>query len=157
MSPQPSRTVDSIDPATGEAWRQWTVSSDEEVAAAVERARTAQPAWAERSLGERRRVMRRFRRLLFEQRGEVASLIERESGKPAAEALMADVITTLDVARFCERRAPHVLAARTLIPSNIALWRKRVTITHEPYGVIGIIPPWNYPLLRMLWTHERPV
>jgi succinate-semialdehyde dehydrogenase/glutarate-semialdehyde dehydrogenase len=77
----------------------------------------------------------------------MASLIERESGKPAAEAMMADVITTLDVARFCERRARHVLAARTMIPSNIALWRKRVTITHEPYGVIGIISPWNYPLL----------
>lgn len=77
----------------------------------------------------------------------MASLIERESGKPAAEAMMADVITTLDVARFCERRAQHVLAQRTIIPSNIALWRKRVTITHEPYGVVGIISPWNYPLL----------
>ncbi|MGQ0715421.1 MAG: aldehyde dehydrogenase family protein [Gemmatimonadaceae bacterium] len=34
-----------------------------------------------------------------------------------------------------------------MVPSNIAVWRKRVTITQEPYGVIGIISPWNYPLL----------
>ena len=144
---QTARTVTSIDPATGEVWRQWNASSAEDVAAAVQRARAAQPAWAERSLGDRRRILARFRRILFERRAEMASLIERESGKPAVEAMMADVITTLDAARFCERRAGRVLAARTMIPSNIALWRKRVTITHEPYGVIGIISPWNYPLL----------
>jgi acyl-CoA reductase-like NAD-dependent aldehyde dehydrogenase len=105
------------------------------------------PEWAASSLGSRRRTLRRFRHSLFERRAEIASLIEREAGKPAVEAMTADVITTLDVARFLERRSPRVLAARTIVPSNIATWRKRVTITHEPYGVIGIISPWNYPLL----------
>jgi succinate-semialdehyde dehydrogenase/glutarate-semialdehyde dehydrogenase len=137
----------SIDPATGEVWRQWPAISDEQIADAVGRARDAQPEWAARSLGHRRRVLRRFRHLLLERRSEIAALIERESGKPAVEAMTADVITTLDVARFLERRSPRLLGARTIVPSNIATWRKRVTITHEPYGVIGIISPWNYPLL----------
>jgi succinate-semialdehyde dehydrogenase/glutarate-semialdehyde dehydrogenase len=137
----------SVDPATGEVWRHWPAISDEQVVAAVARARAAQPEWAARSLGDRRRVVRRFRHLLFERRSEIAALIEREAGKPAVEAMTADVITALDVARFLERRSPRVLATRTIVPSNIATWRKRVTITHEPYGVIGIISPWNYPLL----------
>lgn len=137
----------SIDPATGEVWRQWPAISDDQVAGAVARARLAQPEWSASSLGDRRRVLRRFRHLLFERRSEIASLIEREGGKPSVEAMTADVITTLDVARFLERRSPRVLGARTIIPSNVATWRKRVTITHEPYGVIGIISPWNYPLL----------
>ena len=141
------RPVASIDPATGEVWRRWTASSGDDIATAVQRARVAQPAWAERPLGDRGRGLGRFRRLLFEHRAEMASLIEREAGKPAAEAMRADVITTLDVARYCERRAGHVLSTRTIVPGNIALWRKRVTITHEPYGVVGIISPWNYPLL----------
>jgi malonate-semialdehyde dehydrogenase (acetylating) / methylmalonate-semialdehyde dehydrogenase len=118
-----ARTVLSIDPATGEVWRRWTASSQEDIAATVQRARVAQPAWAERPLGGRGRVLERFRRLLFEHRGEMASLIEREAGKPAAEAMMADVITTLDVARYCARRASHVLSTRTIVPGNIALWR----------------------------------
>lgn len=137
----------SIDPATGEIWRNWPPVSDEQVAAAIARARAAQPTWAARSLGDRRRTLRGFRQLLVDRRCEIASLIEREAGKPAVEAMTADVITTLDVARFLERRSPRVLSARTIVPSNIATWRKRVTITHEPYGVIGIISPWNYPLL----------
>ena len=137
--------VRSIDPATGETWRVWTSTTPEEVQAAVLRARAAQPAWAARSLGERRRIFRRVRRRIFERRAELAALIQREAGKPAVEAMTADVLTTLDVVRFCERRAPRLLRARTMIPSNVALWRKRVTIEHEPYGVIGIISPWNYP------------
>jgi acyl-CoA reductase-like NAD-dependent aldehyde dehydrogenase len=139
--------VRSIDPATGETWRVWKATPPDDVEFAVQRARAAQPAWAEQSLGERCKVLKRFRRRLFERRAEMAALIQREAGKPAVEALTADVITTLDVARFCVRRAPHVLRARTMVPSNVAVWRKRVTIEQEPYGVIGIISPWNYPLL----------
>jgi succinate-semialdehyde dehydrogenase/glutarate-semialdehyde dehydrogenase len=142
-----STSVESIDPATGERWRRWPPFPDADVAVAVARARAAQPAWAGRSLGARRRILGRFRRLLFAHRAEMAALIQREGGKPAAEAMMADIITTLDVARYCGRRAGRLFSPRTIIPGNIALWRKRVTITYEPYGVVGIISPWNYPLL----------
>ena len=139
--------VRSIDPATGETWRVWAATPPEDVEHAVRRARAAQPAWAARSLGERSRILRQVRRRIFERRAELAALIQREAGKPAVEAMIADVLTTLDVVRFCERRAPRLLRARTMIPSNVALWRKRVILEHEPYGVIGIISPWNYPLL----------
>ena len=138
--------VSSVDPATGETWRVWTTTSPQDIEHAVLRARAAQPAWAAMSLGERRRILGRVRRRIFERRAELAALIQREAGKPAGEAMTADVLTTLDVVRFCEQRAPRLLRARTMIPSNVALWRKRVTIEHEPYGVIGIISPWNYPL-----------
>jgi len=141
------RPVASIDPASGEVWRRWAACTDHDVAAAVDRARSAQPAWAGRSLRDRARILSRFRERLFAGRTELAALIERETGKPAAEAMVADVITTLDAARYCARHARRVLAPRTTVPSNIALWRKRVVVSHEPYGVIGIISPWNYPLL----------
>jgi acyl-CoA reductase-like NAD-dependent aldehyde dehydrogenase len=146
LTSRPSQ-VRSIDPATGETWRVWAATPPENVEPAVLRARAAQPAWAATPLGERRRILRRVRRRIFERRVELAALIQRETGKPAVEAMTADVLTTLDVIRFCERRATRLLRARTMIPSNVALWRKRVTIEHEPYGVIGIISPWNYPLL----------
>jgi acyl-CoA reductase-like NAD-dependent aldehyde dehydrogenase len=131
--------VRSVDPATGETWRVWATTTPEDVERVVLRARAAQPAWAARSLGERSRILKRVRRRIFERRAELAALIQREAGKPAVEAMTADILTTLDVVRFCERRAPRLLRARTMVPSNVALWRKRVTIEHEPYGVIGII------------------
>jgi acyl-CoA reductase-like NAD-dependent aldehyde dehydrogenase len=129
-----ARTVLSIDPATGEVWQRWTASSREDIAAAVQRARVAQPAWAERPLGDRGRVLERFRRLLFEHRAEMASLIEREAGKPAAEAMMADVSYGDEHARNIDAFA-RFWHGRTLLERLGGAWRS----------------------LRMLVRRERPI
>ncbi|MFN8580268.1 MAG: aldehyde dehydrogenase family protein [Gemmatimonadaceae bacterium] len=78
---------------------------------------------------------------------EVATTIHRETGKPVAEALAAEVAVTLDMASFVSREAPMFARAPWFTPSSLALWRKRVQIAHEPHGVIGVISPWNYPFM----------
>ena len=117
------------------------------VAAAVARARAAQLIWGTRSVQDRIAVLSRFRKQLFSRRHEVAACISRETGKPEAEAMLAEVLTTLDLIRFAERHATGLLAPQRLRSSTLALWRKRITILREPYGVVGIISPWNYPLM----------
>ena len=87
------------------------------------------------------------RRQLFVRRVEVAECISRETGKPLAEALSTEVLTGLDMVRFCERHAPAFLQPARLASSTLAMWRKRLTIARAPYGVVGIISPWNYPFM----------
>jgi succinate-semialdehyde dehydrogenase/glutarate-semialdehyde dehydrogenase len=140
-------SVESRNPATGEIWCEWPETTAEEVRRAVAAARSAQPAWAARPVRERVRHVEGFRRALYRRRADLAAMIERENGKPAAEALAADVMVTLDVARFTAREAPRLLAERWFTPRDIPHWRKRVRIGHEPYGVVGVIAPWNYPLM----------
>jgi succinate-semialdehyde dehydrogenase/glutarate-semialdehyde dehydrogenase len=141
------RPVESRDPATGELWRRYSSASHTDVADAVRRARVALPQWSALSPRQRGAHLRRFRRVLFRRRWEMAELIERENGKPAAEALLADVLPVLDMARYYARLAPRLLRSRALRPRDPALIRKKVRIHREPYGVVGIISPWNYPLL----------
>ena len=152
MTPAPAapaapRKVESRDPATGEVWRSYATANASAVRAAMDAARAAQSIWGAESLRHRAQAVERFRRLLFERRAEVAGVVMRENGKPAAEALTTEVMVTLDLARFFARRAPHVLADRHFTPFNIAMWRKRVTVRHEPLGVVGVISPWNYPFM----------
>ncbi len=142
-----SRRVESRDPATGEVWREYDSASPSDVARAVAAARRAQPGWAATPVRERATVLERFRRALYARRAEVAELICRENGKPPSEAMGTEVMLVLDFARFYRRRAPRLLRPRSLTPGNAAFWRKRVHITHEPFGVIGIISPWNYPFM----------
>jgi acyl-CoA reductase-like NAD-dependent aldehyde dehydrogenase len=118
-----------------------------QVSAAVERARQAQPGWRATPLHARVVVLERFRAALFEQRREVARVIARENGKPAAEAMMTEVATTLDMARFYARQAPTALETQRLRSATLALWRKRIDIVKEPYGTVGVIAPWNYPFM----------
>ena len=140
-------TVSSRDPHTGEVWRTYPAATAEDVRRAVERARAAQPAWGARPVRERAEILERFRRVLYERRHEVAEAIARETGKPHVEAMASEVVTILDAARYYRREAPRVLAPRWQRSGSLALWRKRIRVTQEPYGVVGMIAPWNYPFL----------
>ena len=82
---------------------------------------------------------------MSEHRDEVASLICREAGKPAAEALATEVLVVLDAAEFCIRNAHRFLRDEPLPHGNPVMKTKRGKLVREPYGVIGIISPWNYP------------
>src|SRR5881396_2877425 len=95
----------------------------------------------------RRRVeiLREFQRLLCEKKSDVARLITREAGKPYVEALLTEVMVVLDAARFLIDNAYRLLRDEPVDHGNLAMKTKVGRIVREPYGVIGIISPWNYP------------
>ena len=140
-----ARKVVSVNPATGETLRELECASELEVREAVARARAAQPAWFE--LGTRRRIalMKNFQRRLHERKSEVARLITREAGKPYVEALTTEVMVVLDAVRFYIENAYYLLRDESLPHGNLVMKTKAGRIVREPYGVIGIVSPWNYP------------
>ncbi len=143
--PVVTHRIVSLDPATDEIVGQFDCAGEGEVLAAVEAARAAQPAWAAAGVKERVRVLRQFQRLLHERKSEVARLISREAGKPYAEALLTEVLVALDAARFCMQEAPSLLRPERVPHGNLVLKAKSARVVREPYGVVGIISPWNYP------------
>jgi acyl-CoA reductase-like NAD-dependent aldehyde dehydrogenase len=140
-----ARTVASVNPATGEVLGEFQCARDGEVRAVAERARAAQPAWNEIGVRGRIAVLREFQRGLHQRKSEIAEAITRESGKPRAEALVTEVLVVLDAARFLVENAYSLLRDEPVPHRNLAAKLKRGTLVREPYGVIGIIAPWNYP------------
>jgi succinate-semialdehyde dehydrogenase/glutarate-semialdehyde dehydrogenase len=141
----PVSQVVSINPATGETLRALDCATEAEVNAAVARARAAQPAWAALDIRRRIAVLKNFQRLLHDRKSDVARLITQEAGKPYAEALTTEVVVVLDAARFYIENAYRLLHDQPLPHGNLAMKTKAGRIVREPYGVIGIISPWNYP------------
>ncbi|HEX7117919.1 MAG TPA: aldehyde dehydrogenase family protein [Longimicrobiales bacterium] len=137
-------------PATGEEVGTAPILEPHEVRRLVERARAAQPAWAALGPRQRGRLLLRFRDRLVERAEEIAELSSRETGKQRFEALLLDVLVTADLARWYARRAPAVLAPRR-IPSGWLL-SKRCYEVREPFGVVGVIGPWNLPVLNSMRT-----
>ncbi|HZC24931.1 MAG TPA: aldehyde dehydrogenase family protein [Candidatus Binatia bacterium] len=137
--------IPSMNPATGEVLGEIECASEEEVLEAVGRARAAQEAWSE--LGVRRRVeiLRQFQRRLHEKKSKIAEAITREAGKPAAEALVTEVLVVLDAARFLIDNAWGLLRDEEVPHGNLVTKLKSGRLVREPHGVIGIISPWNYP------------
>jgi acyl-CoA reductase-like NAD-dependent aldehyde dehydrogenase len=112
---------------------------------AVSRAKAAQLEWAGEPVGARVRILRRFHESLFRRRREVADALTRENGKPLAEAIGSEVAVALDFADYYASEAPRFLRAPWRGARSLAMKRKRVRVAREPFGVIGVISPWNYP------------
>lgn len=134
-----------LNPATQETIGSVPIFSAAEIAAAVESARQAQPRWAATPVRERMAIVRRFQQLLCDQKDAVTAVITREAGKPLAEALATEILVVLDGAQYLLDNTAAFLRPEHVPHSNLAMKLKRGTLLREPYGVIGIISPWNYP------------
>jgi succinate-semialdehyde dehydrogenase/glutarate-semialdehyde dehydrogenase len=116
-----------------------------QIADAVAKAAAAQVRWAATPVRDRLRILARFGDLLCDQKEGVAAIISREAGKPEAEALSTEILVVLDTVKYLKDNLPGFLRAEPVPHGNPAMKLKRGMLLREPYGVIGIISPWNYP------------
>ena len=138
--------IQSCDPATGAVIEWIEATSPELIPQIVADARTAQEGWAETPLRLRCKLVRRLGDVVYRRRAELAELISREVGKPLVESKFVDLVVALESARYQTRIARSELAPERVPHSNPAVRAKSGWLLHEPYGVIGIVSPWNFPL-----------
>jgi acyl-CoA reductase-like NAD-dependent aldehyde dehydrogenase len=116
-----------------------------QIADSVSKAASAQIRWAATPVRERMRILGRFAELLCDQKETVAAVISREAGKPEAEALSTEILVVLDTVKYLQKHVPAFLRPETVAHSNPIMKLKAGQLLREPYGVVGIISPWNYP------------
>lgn len=135
------RTVDVVDPSTGETFAQIARSGGSEIGRAVQAARHAfDGEWGALAPAARSRLLLRISQALIDHEDELAALEQRDTGKPSRQA-RADAQA---VARYFEFYAGAVdkLHGQTIpYPDEFTVLTLR-----EPHGVTGHIVPWNYPL-----------
>ncbi|WP_446223790.1 aldehyde dehydrogenase family protein [Nocardia sp. IBHARD005] len=142
---KPSETVlRSVDPVTGSQVAEFPVTTADQVAEAVGNARRAATAWAALSVDERRTELLRFKRLIHARRNEILALLTRENGKVAADAEI-ELTLTLHHLDWAARHAGRVLRPRG-VRSGLMMLNQASRIERKPYGVVGVIGPWNYPM-----------
>lgn len=112
------------------------------VAAAYERARAAQPAWARTPLAERLAAVARFRDLVAERKDELALTLTREMGKPIKQA-HNELNALPGRIDFFLAHTASVLAEETVLTQPDGALDE--VISHEPLGVIANVSAWNYP------------
>lgn len=114
---------------------------------AVQRARDAQVRWSARSARERGRILRRFRDQLIDRMEEVVATASRETSKPRFD-LVGEIFHCCNLIGSLGRKGPRWLKARRVWPR--LFFHKTSEIQHAPFGVIGVISPWNYPIVLTL-------
>ncbi|WP_435657049.1 benzaldehyde dehydrogenase [Brucella pituitosa] len=129
------------EPATGEVLARIAQSNPPDVAKAIEAAAAGQKTWARTSAIERAAVMRRAADILTANTAEYAEWLARESGSAPAKVR----IELAAGAAFLQKAASIVLDPQGYvlpqIPGRTSIGRR------VPHGVIGIISPFNFPLI----------
>src|SRR5919198_1680562 len=136
----------SLNPATLEVVGSVPATDPAELGDVVALAREAQARWAETSLDERRRLVLDVARVLLERMDELAALVTAETGKPLVESYTAELLVSVENARWTAANAPRVLRVERAPFRQLYLKHKRGYLVYEPLGVAAVISPWNFPL-----------
>jgi len=132
-------------PATGEILGYSPLTSVAELKTIFENARIAQKSWARLPIRRRTKHMAGVRDYIAQHAEEIAEVISKENGKTRIDALSTDVMPAVMGVDYYIKHAEKFLKDRTILPGNILLANKLSRIFRVPYGVIGVISPWNYP------------
>ena len=145
-----AKTFDTINPATGEVLTQIAEASAADVDHAMEAARRAfedrNGPWRKLSASERGRLIWNLADLLEKNIDEFAELETLDNGKPIFESRYVDMPMVIDVLRY------YAGLATKIHGETINTQETAFTYTlREPVGVVGMIVPWNFPLLLASW------
>lgn len=143
--PRPGRAeIDVRAPFTGAVLGTIPRGTEADIDDAVRAARRAQREWGATPIGERCAVFTRFQSLLLDRQEEIIDLIQLESGKARRHAF-EEILDTALVARHYAVHAPRYLRTRRRAGAFPVL-TTAIELRH-PVGVVGVIAPWNFPLI----------
>ena len=134
-----------INPATDKEIGRVQVTEVDKLKDIIVKAKESQKIWEQYSVGHRVKIVKRIREYLVNNADRIANVISNDNGKTLIEAMSTEVIpAAMAISYYCKKAEKFLAPKRTGV-GNIFLINKRSKIVRIPYGVIGIISPWNYP------------
>jgi acyl-CoA reductase-like NAD-dependent aldehyde dehydrogenase len=111
--------------------------------------REAQPSWETCGVEERVRHLGRLRDWLLDNERVLTDMLVDESGKARQDAAL-EVLSGIDVINYFSARAPEALAEERRRPHGPLSLTKELWLSHRPYPLVGVISPWNFPIILAL-------
>jgi acyl-CoA reductase-like NAD-dependent aldehyde dehydrogenase len=144
-----SETFEVTNPADGSVIASVPLDGPAEVAETVARVRANQPAWEELGIKGRAQWLYKLRDWILDHQDEIADTMQRETGKVRGEAAGESVYIT-DLINFYGKKG-HKYIGDEKVPAHSPLMKvKKLKVQYRPYPVVGVISPWNFPLILSL-------
>ncbi|MET0523405.1 MAG: aldehyde dehydrogenase family protein, partial [Nocardioides sp.] len=137
-------TFDSLNPITGDVVATHPVHTDEDVRAAVARAKEAAAWWSALTFDERKTHLMAWKGVITRRVAQLADVMHQETGKPHGDA-MIEAALTIDHLAWAAGHAEKFLRRRR-VPSGLVMANQAASVAYVPLGVVGVIGPWNYPV-----------
>jgi len=139
-------TFETLDPHDGSVIASVARAAEADVDLAVAAATAAFPAWARLQASQRGRLLLRLADLIESQADELATLESIDTGHPVRDSRALDVVRTAATFRYFGGMADKVQG--DVIPVEPGFLNY---VLREPLGPVGMIVPWNFPLMFCSW------
>ncbi|MGZ4765428.1 MAG: aldehyde dehydrogenase family protein [Ilumatobacteraceae bacterium] len=139
-----SGSIQLINPADESVVRDLPLAGRDEVDAAIARARQASPAWKAVAPADRARLLRRFADTIASHADELARLETTNMGMPIGSSTWC-ANAAADVVHYFAGAIDKHTGSTIPVAGGIDM------TFHEPLGVVGLITPWNFPVLMASW------
>lgn len=136
---------DLFAPASGEKIGICKVDSIKDLGNAVKKAGMVQKEWAALSYSIRKTRLLKLRDYMVHKTDEITAVIADSTGKTPNDAYISEVLPGILSAGYYVKAVKRMLKPLKIRSSSILLFNKKSILVREPWGVVGIISPWNYP------------
>src|SRR4051812_13529692 len=146
VAPVQGRYFENPTPVTGEVFCEVARSDEADVERALDAAHAAAPAWGKTSAADRAVILNKIADRIEENLESIAVAESWDNGKPVRETLNADIPLAVDHFRYFAGAIRAQEGSLSQIDEDTVAYH-----FHEPLGVVGLIIPWNFPILMATW------
>lgn len=143
------KEIISYNPATMEILGTAPVMGKEEVLKRIKKAREAQKEWSKTSFAERRRVLRTLKEFLVKNAEELSKISVLETGKTEVDSVFGEIFMSCGKLDYIINSGETFLSPERR-PVGMMMIAKAAYVQYHPFGVIGLIIPWNFPIHNVL-------
>ena len=145
----PPDRIEVHNPATGDLITSVPVDASAAVAATVARVRANQAEWEAIGIEGRYHWLGKLRDWLLDNSERVLDTMQAETGKVRADA-SGEPVYLADLINFYGTKAAKFIGEEAVRPHTPLLASKKLRVQYRPHPVVGIISPWNFPLILAL-------
>ena len=142
------KTFNSYNPSNGEVVGRYPSMSAKEVAKIVAQAREASDGWIALGFSGRKKTLLAWSTYIINNVEQIADLISLETGKPLSDSRL-EVSNTVNHIGWAARHAEEIMRSSHRAPGAL-MANMSATVERSPLGVVGVIGPWNYPIITPL-------
>jgi acyl-CoA reductase-like NAD-dependent aldehyde dehydrogenase len=136
--------LEVVEPATERVMAEVPRAGADEVDAAVAAAKGAFPGWRALEPGERSEILRRLADAIEAEAGALVTVEARNAGKPISDA-RGEIAMVVECFRYYAGAPERLLGHTIPVAGGVDMTFR------EPLGVVGLIVPWNFPLVIASW------
>src|ERR1700716_1164163 len=146
VPPSSGTYFENVTPITGQVLCEIPRSNAADVDRALDAAHAAKKMWGKTSTTERGRMLEKIAQRIEDNLEMLATVETWDNGKPIREEMAADMPLAIDHFRYFAGVIRAQEGSISEIDANTIAYHY-----HEPLGVIGLIIPWNFPILMATW------